>query len=285
MVNLTIITVTYNNESSIKKYLESLTRNLPENSEVILIDNASIDKTVSIINEFYDKRIKLFIQSENLGFAKASNLAAKSAQGEYLLFLNSDMEVLDGAIKKLLEVKLNDPIIGLVVPKLILPNGQVQKSVKLLPTLKGALAEYIGNMKNSYQEYAPPDDKLCQVECAYGAAMLIEKSFFNKLGGFDERYFLYYEDIDLCRRIKKLQKKIIYTPNAVLKHLVGGSTTAPNKNSNNTITNVISLFIPLRKGTRDYYQVQGRNIYHGIFISFLIAFIIFISSKLKLKNA
>ncbi|MBI3485312.1 glycosyltransferase family 2 protein, partial [Candidatus Daviesbacteria bacterium] len=202
MINLSIITVIFNNESSIKKYLQSLTKNLPERSEVILIDNASTDKTVEIIHSFNDKRIKLYGQSKNLGFSKGCNLGAKYAQGKYLLFLNSDIQIIDDGIKKLLEAKIENFKVALVAPKLILTNGHVQASIRKLPTLRGVFEEYFLGKKNSYQEYIPSGNESQVIECAYGAAMLLEKSFFEKVGGFDERYFLYYEDIELCRKIK-----------------------------------------------------------------------------------
>lgn len=280
MINLSIITVTYNSESSIKKYLETLIKNLPEESEVILIDNASNDNTVENIRSFNDKRLKFFPNSKNLGFSKANNLGVRKSQGKYLLFLNPDIEVVDNALKKLLQTKLDYPDAFLLIPKLISKEGRVQANVRKLPTLKAAFNEYFKGKENSYQEYVPETEKPVEVECAYGAAMLIENEVFNQIGGFDERYFLYYEDIDLCRKIGKLQKKILYIPNVVFKHIVGGSTSRKSSNMRGFLK-VVSFFIPLEKDTRDYYQVQARNIYHGFFISFLITLIIFISQKVK----
>lgn len=279
MIDLSIITITYNNRFSINKYLKSVLNSLPANSEIILIDNASLDETILLINKFNDKRIKLFKQSKNLGFSKAYNLGAKYAEGKYLLFLNPDVEIVNDAIKKILDIKLNNPEFSLVVPKLILPNGAVQASVRRLPTLVGAFKEYILNRKYAYQEYFPKVNYPQKVECAYGAVMLIAKNLFEKVKGFDERYFLYYEDIELCRKLKKMNKSVVYVPNVSFKHLLGSSKTIVSEISG--FKKIVSFFIPLEKDTREYYIVQSRNLYHGFLTSFLITLTIFIAQKFR----
>ena len=99
---LSVVTVTYNNEEIIDVYINSLLKNLPHQSEVIILDNNSTDKTPQILRARKD--IKLIESKQNLGFSKGNNLAVKSAKGEYLFFLNPDTEVLDDAIRRLLSI-------------------------------------------------------------------------------------------------------------------------------------------------------------------------------------
>ncbi len=227
-IKISFLIVTYNNEKSIEKCLTSLIKNLPDRSQIIVVDNSSSDETVNVLKKFGNK-IKLFQSNQNLGYGKANNLAQSKATGEYIFILNPDTEIKKPIFDEMMNFYQSDQTIGLVVPKLILPKGEVQASIKKLPTVWGAFKEYILGNKHSYSEYAPDMNTPTQIEAAYGAAMLIKKSLFEKLGGFDERYFLYYEDIDLCRKLKRIGKKIFYFPKAEITHLVGGSATDKNR--------------------------------------------------------
>lgn len=217
-----VIIVSYNSEDFIEKCLNSLLKNISDNCEVIVIDNNSTDQTVNKLKKFLPK-ITLIESNENLGFSKGNNLASKKAKGEYLFFLNPDTEMLEPVLNKLIDFSNSKEDIGIVAPKLVMPNGKSQESVRKLPTLWGAIKEYIFNIKHTFSQYAPKEEYPTQVETVYGAAFLIKRDLFNQIGGFDEKYFLYYEDIDLCNKIQKLGKKIYYYPKAAIKHLVGAT--------------------------------------------------------------
>ena len=224
MTEISLIIVAYNSDGFIEKCIKSVLKHLPKNSEVIVLDNASTDNTLKILQKF-GANIKLIKSNKNLGFAKGNNLALKQSKGEYLFFLNPDTEVLEPVFETLLDFYKKTYDAGIIAPKLIMSDGKIQPSVKNLPTIRGAFKEYILGNKNSYSEYVPTVDKPIEVGMVYGAAMLIKRELFESVGGFDEGYFIYYEDADLCREIHMAGKKIYYYPGVSIKHMVGGVKT------------------------------------------------------------
>ncbi|MBI2596208.1 glycosyltransferase family 2 protein [Candidatus Daviesbacteria bacterium] len=249
--SLSVIVVSYNSEQFIEKCIASVLKYLPDNSELIVLDNNSVDKTVDISKKFLPK-IKLISIDKNLGFAKGNNKAANEALGDYLFFLNPDTWISKPIMEELIEFYEAEDA-GIVAPKLIMPNGHTQSSVKNLPTVWGAFKEFILGVQNSYGEFVPKTEKPIAVQVVYGAALLISKKLFDQIGGFDEKYFLYYEDVDLCRKVLNKDKKIYYYPAAAVNHIVGGT-----------------------KSSQDKYRLNFKSaiLYHGYF-KFLILQIIF----------
>lgn len=233
---ISVIIVAYNSEDFIEKCIKSALKYLPREGEVLVVDNASTDQTAKVLEKFGNK-ISLIKSEKNLGFAKGNNLAAKQAKGEYLFLLNPDTEITQPVFEKLIQFYNSNKArisssayeetsdAGIVAPKLIMLDGKVQASVKNLPTVIGAFKEYILGIKNSYSEYVPEGDKPKEVGIVYGAAMLVKKDLFEKVKGFDEKYFMYYEDADLCKRIRSLGKKVYYYPGVSIRHIVGGVKT------------------------------------------------------------
>jgi N-acetylglucosaminyl-diphospho-decaprenol L-rhamnosyltransferase len=227
MPKVSIIIVSYNSEEFIFNCISSVLKFIP-NEEVIVLDNCSVDKTVNKLEHFAAK-IKLIKSSENLGFSKGSNKAVDQSSGEYLFFLNPDTRIEGNVLKPLLAFYKANPKCGIVAPKLIMPNNEIQPSVSSLPTISNAFGEFILGKANSYSQFIPQGLEPTEVEAVYGAAILIRKELFLKVGGFDEKFFLYYEDLDLCRKIKKIGKKIYYYPKVAVWHLVGGTKSVINK--------------------------------------------------------
>ncbi len=275
-LNLSVITVTFNSQNFIKDYLDSLQSYLPEKSEIIIIDNNSMDNTLSILGK--NDKIKLIKNKQNLGFAKASNQGAKKALGEHLLFLNPDTVVLSDSINKLLNYIKLHPEVGLVAPKLITLAGQTQESVRKFPTITGVIQEFYLHQSQAFNQYSPKGESPVEVEAVYGAIILIKKELFEKLNGFDEKFFMYFEDIDLCKRLKDQGLKIVYFPQARFKHLVGASTTKGQELGWGLRT--LSLFFPFKNTGSKYLQWQSENIYHGQFKAFIIRLLIYLSIKL-----
>lgn len=251
---LSVITVTFNNEDSIKKYIASILEYLPKNGEIVILDNNSNDGTLKKLEEFGD-RIKLIKSSENIGFSKGNNRAAKQALGDYLFFLNPDTEIEKSIFEELINFYENTVDVGIVGPRLIMENGQTQESVKKSPSIFGAIKEFVFGIRNAYSQYAPTGDNPMEVEVVYGAAMLMAREIFEKLRGFDERYFLYYEDADLCKRVRYFGKKIYYYPAVSIKHLVGAS-----------------------KSDQDRYKLnlESARKYHGILGAFILQLIFWV---------
>ncbi len=227
-VKLSIIIVSYNSAKFIGKCIDSIEHNLPKNSEIIVVDSGSEDETTEILEKY--KNIKLIKSQTNIGYGKGNNLGFRLSKGEYILILNPDTTVAKESVQKLLDYIDSHSEAGLVAPKLIQDNGKVQPTVRKLPTIKGALAEYYFKIKNAYEAYIPDPDSPLEVESVVGAALMIKRDVFEKIGGFDERYFMYFEDLELCRKLHNLGYKIIYLPDAVVYHKVGGTQTYPERN-------------------------------------------------------
>lgn len=275
-VTLSIIILTYNSAGSIKECLDAIFKKIPPNSEVIVVDNNSEDETIKLLKEY--PLVKLILNDENRGFASGCNLGAKYAVGEYLLFLNPDTKVKDEAISKMLDLIKGDDSIGLVAPQLT-TDGKVQSSIRKLPTIGGVIKEYLLGKKHAYSEYYVDTKHPVEVEAVYGAAMMLNKQVFEQIKGFNEKYFLYYEDLDLCKKVRSLGLKIIYLPTAQIAHRVGYSTTRGKILPFGIRT--LSHFVPLKASGSYYYQVQGGYLYHGLIIGFMIRVLLYFIQKIK----
>ncbi len=286
---LSVITVSYNNADHITEFLDGLRKNILNNSEIRIVDSNSTDQTVYKIKKYLDHNKKfaeivtLIESPKNAGFAKGMNLAAKDAAGEYLFLLNPDTLIESDVFSPLIKYEQEHNDIGIIAPQLIMTNGEIQKTLKKEPTIKGLIKEYYLGQKHAYSEYFLEGNEPVEVESVYGAAMLIKTDLFRKLGGFNEKYFLYYEDADLCRKVRSLGKKVIYFPTTNLKHAVGGSkdnirTELP------TGIRTLAWFVPIKGAGRNYYQVKSRNIYHGLPKSLLMATLLYIAGKKKKKK-
>ncbi len=257
-IRVSIVSVSFNNEASIEDFISSVQKNISKNDELIIVDNHSSDSTVEKISKF--KNVTLILSDKNLGFSKGNNLGVKVAKGQYLFFLNPDTKMEKPILDDLIDF-YEDMDVGLLGPKLILPDGKIQPSVRNLPTFWGAFTEYILGIKRKFSQYAPEVDQPQEVGAVYGAAMLINRELFDKIKGFDERYFLYYEDIDLCRKIKRVGKKIYYFPKVFIRHAVGGSKSDLDR----ALLNKKSLYI-----------------YHGV-IEGLALNLVFLIARLRHK--
>jgi len=216
-MNLSIVIVSYNTKEILKKCLESLSADF----EIIVVDNASTDDSVPMIKRDYP-RVKIIINKENFGFAKAVNQALRQAQGEAVFLLNSDTKVKNGALEKLVEFeeKVRPAIIG---ARMLNPDGTVQGSCFYLPTIGRAIKEYWFGKSGYFSKYAPEGKEPVKVEAVSGGAMLIPREIINKIGMLDEKYFFYFEDLDYCRRANQAGYKIYYLPTAEIIHEHGAS--------------------------------------------------------------
>lgn len=219
---LSIIIVTYNSGAFIRECIQSIEKYYQNPFEIIIIDNNSTDETIDQIKKL-KSIIHLFPQEKNLGFSKANNIGVSHAKGELLFFLNPDTKILDSSINLLTTYLLSHEDTGIVAPKLVNLEGVPQKSVRSLPTISGALAEYFGDHKNAHEPYVPAGKDPVEVESVVGGAIMMKKEVYQKLGGFDERFFMYFEDLDLCRKVLHLGLKIIFLPTVTVKHKVGAS--------------------------------------------------------------
>lgn len=272
MKTLSVIIVNYNTCDLLRKCLQSIketTKNFENPStEVIVIDNASTDESIEDI-----KNITLLLRSEqaniksiknkaNVGFAKAVNQGIKIAQGKYVLLLNPDTEVRNGAIRKLVEFARSADGAGVIGAKLLNPDGSIQPSVFHFPTVWRAIREFWLGQKNAYSKYIPYSSEPVSVEAVVGAAFLITPEARKKVGLLDERYFMYFEDLDYCRRIHEAGLSVYYLPSAKVYHEHGGVTRTVGVNARR-------------------WLVDSSKIYNGIIKHSLLTFILWLGQKWK----
>lgn len=237
MITLSIIIVSFNTKKITYQCLINLIKNFkkyPLNYEVIVVDNASVDESVLMIEQLRKKwnRLKLIKSNKNLGFGKANNLGVKYSKGEYILYLNSDAIINDIDFNDLINLfKIRSDIGGLTV-KVLLPNGEIDPaSHRGFPTLWRSFTYFSGLEKifknipffnkifGGYHLVHLNLNEIHEIEAPTGAFLLTKKEIIDKIGGFDEDYFAYGEDIEMAWQIKKLGYKIIYYPLWKVLHL------------------------------------------------------------------
>jgi N-acetylglucosaminyl-diphospho-decaprenol L-rhamnosyltransferase len=199
--------------------------------EVLVVDNASHDDSVAMVRAEFPG-VRLLVNTVNRGFTGGNNQGIAASRGRTLLLLNPDTEMAPGALTTLLATLDATPDVGVVGPQLRNPDGSTQSSRRRFPTLATALIE-----STPLQPYLPrhpllrryyvadqPDDVRHDVDWITGACMLVRRAALQQVGGFDERYFMYSEELDLCRRIRAAGWRIVYEPAAVVVHHEGQSS-------------------------------------------------------------
>ena len=240
MSKVTVIIVKYKAEKELKKCLASI-----KNYPVIIVDNDQV----------------------NRGYAAGNNLGAKKATSQYLLILNPDTIVHPGAISKLVTFLDTHPNAGIVAPLLLDPKGQpypLQGTSELNP-LTGLVAlsflNKIPNLISRHYWLADWDKKESQlVDVVPGTAFLIRRSLFTQIGGFDEKFFLYFDETDLCRRVKKLGWDIYMLPQAKIMHVWGASTPQS--------THIQAIFA----ASRFYYFKKHFGLFWAVLVHIICSF-------------
>jgi hypothetical protein len=217
---LSFIIVTWNTQKITQKCVDTINKYLPGN-QIIVVDNGSTDNTVATLKK--NKNVKIIENKANLGFAKANNIGFKYATSEYVVFMNSDIELINNSFLKMLEFFKKDPNIGLIGPKFLNPDLTFQASVFPPQTAANAFKEFWLAKKNAYSKYLPDTQKPTKVSYISGGCILVNKDFFKKIGQWNEKYFFYFEDMDLCRQVTHFDKKIIFYPECQVIHRHGAS--------------------------------------------------------------
>ena len=218
---LSIITVTWNSAEFIVDQITSVKKACKNISyEYFIIDNASTDATVEIVEKNFSE-IKLIKNSSNLGFAVANNLAAKQAQGKYFLFLNPDMRLEEGSLDTMVAWMSEHSDAGIAGCKLVSRENQLRSIHKptKFPTLTSLtltalkIAAFFPQVMNRYS-YADKDlDQDKEVDAVRGSFLLMRREIIENLGfAFDPRYFIWFEDVDVCREAHQLGYKVMFTP-------------------------------------------------------------------------
>lgn len=234
---LSIIYVNYNTADQVMASVESLRRNTKDvDYEIIVADNNSQNDN-NLQNLIDDEGIKVVRLDDNYGFGKANNAGFKESTGEYIFLLNPDTICLDNSIKTLLDKLKSDQTTGVICPNLINAESQPTHSFRragdgILTELNFALfgLPYKLVYGNNF-EYNHTNQQM-EVAYACGAAMMMKRETFEKVDGFDENFFMYYEDQDLCNRIRKTGLNIINEPSTTIQHLEGTSISVNSRREN-----------------------------------------------------
>lgn len=217
---VSIIIVSYNTKKLLELCLSSIYSSLTIPFEIIVVDNASLDDSVSAVKKKF-KKVILIENKLNLGFAKGCNIGAKLAKGDYLLFLNSDTEIRENSVENMVKT-LENKEIAIVGGQLFNKNKSNQYSYgpffslwTLLPYLLFGEKVLGGNDSRNKKK----------VDWVSGGFMMIKTTIFRRLEGFDENFFMYIEDMELCFRASKLGYDTYFIPSAAAQHVGQGSSS------------------------------------------------------------
>jgi N-acetylglucosaminyl-diphospho-decaprenol L-rhamnosyltransferase len=199
-------------------------------TEVILVDNASTDGSVERAAEAHPE-VRVLKNPENRGFARAANQALASSSAPFIMLLNPDARIVGGTLAGLVKVARERPLAGAIGPLVRNPDGTIQPSARRVPRLGEALAHaFLGPVwpenpwTRSYTLAGWDRATEREVEWVSGSAMLLRREAIDQVGPFDEGYFMYVEDVDLCTRLRRAGWRVVFSPELEIVHKIGVST-------------------------------------------------------------
>ena len=224
MIKLSIIILSYNTKELTLRCIQSIFSQykkelLEKEFEVIVVDNNSSDDSVKSIKY---NAITVIENKENVGFGRGANIGASAAKGKYVLFLNSDTEVLDHGFMSMMEFLENNPKIAILGGKLENIDGSAQRSAGKFYNFGNLIIMLLGLERLGFLRSSP--SKIQKVDWVSGACMMVRADIFEKLSGFDGKLFMYMEDMEICFRAKKLGFLTYFYPSLRLKHKSLGSS-------------------------------------------------------------
>jgi len=230
--NLSVVIVNWNTKDLLSQCIESIKSHTKRAAfEIIVVDNFSSDGSPGMVeNNFPD--VTLIKNKKNRGFGQANNQGLAKARGKYILFLNSDVTVNENCLDEMFDFMEKNPEIGASSCKLTFPDGSLQHSCRVFPTFRTFFLMLIGlrylfpNMK-IFRDYLMQDwdhSDIKEVDQIMGSFMFIRSDVLEQIGSFDERYWMYFEEVDLCLRMKKAGWKIVHYPYVSAVHFLSKSS-------------------------------------------------------------
>lgn len=263
-MQISIIIVNWNTRESSTDCIKSIYASPPEGEfDIWVVDNYSSDDSVAVIRRNYPD-VKIIENDENVGFASANNQAFRKSQGDYVLLLNPDTVVKTNAISELINFLNNNPEAAAAGARLINTDGTLQISAFPFPTLFREFwrmfhLDSIVSLSN-YQMNNWNQAQAREVDTLLGACMLIRRESIDQSGLFDEEFFIYSEEVDLCTRLKKAGWRLYWVPGAVVIHYGGRSTQQVSE----------EMFLRLYEGKILYFRKHHSKL--SVFIYKLILF-------------
>lgn len=228
-MKLSVIIVTWNSAPDIEGCIDSI--HFGHEFEIIVVDNASVDETRALLGRYH--HLRLISNTTNTGYAHANNQGIRAATGEYVLLLNPDTRIEFGALDILSGFLDAHPEVAAVAPRLVSPDGSTQQSIRSLPAAGSVLADVLGlsrlfpyspvfgRWRLRYFDY----DRPALVEQPMASCLLFRRQILESLNGFDERFPIFYNDVDLSRRMADSGLRTMYLPDARVIHKRGASTS------------------------------------------------------------
>jgi len=226
------VIVTYNSADTIEACLASIAAFTGNTYEIAVVDNSPDSQTLDAVRNFRAAHpvspIHVIKPEENIGFGRACNLGARQTVGEYLFFLNPDTQLMNDAGSLLARCLEKQPAAMAAGPALFDSQGRVTRTCRNLPHLGYVILDATGldNWCGAYKLTRFGHDQPRQVEQIAGAAILIRRRDYEWLGGMDEQFFIYFEEVDLCKRLKEAGGEAWFWPDARVQHLAGRSCEA-----------------------------------------------------------
>jgi len=230
-VHLSICIVSYNVREYLEKCLVSVYQTLGDlNAEVLLVDNASKDGSLEMVKERFPQ-VRTFPQEKNLGFAAANNVALEASEGQYLILLNPDTECRENSLSELIAYLEQHPDCGIVGPKLLNEDGSIQNGLRQFPspltvfarhTLLKRLPFFTHRIDQFHMRHFNLKNS-ADVDQVSGAAMMFSRVTMEKIGMLDESFFIFFEEVDYCRRARNLGLKVHYHTACEIVHFGGKS--------------------------------------------------------------
>jgi GT2 family glycosyltransferase len=250
---ISIVVVSWNARELVRQCLASIRENCRTlGAQVLLVDNASSDGTPEMVAQEFPE-VHLIRNQTNLGFAKANNQALKLAKNRYVALINSDVEVLQGCLQKLIGYLEKEPSVGVLGPRMLTPGGAVGPSCMRRPALSIWLAHALGlaSIFRCLSLHIPPAEAMArqEVDVLNGWFWVVRRSALAKVGLLDERFFMYGEDIEWCGRFRKRGWKVVYLPEAEAVHYGGASSSR----------DPIRFYVELQRARLQYWRLlHGR---------------------------
>ena len=228
--DLSIIIVNWNVRDLLRDCLRSIDVGRGALSvEVIVVDSASADDSVAMMRDQFSW-VRLIPCDENVGFPRGNNIGLAEASGMHLLLLNPDTVILEDALPKMVAYLQAHSDVGALGPQLLNPDGSIQSSRRRFPTAATGFLEstwlegLAPGVLRRYYALDLPDDATADVDWLTGACIMVPRAIYEEIGGLDEGYYMYSEELDWCRRIKATGRRVVYFPAAQVTHHIGKSS-------------------------------------------------------------
>lgn len=258
MLDITISIVNWNTKEYLRQCLNSIreyTRGIKY--ETIVVDNASSDNSTQMIREEFPY-VNLIANKRNYGFAKANNQSLEVASGRYFLILNPDTKLLNNAFKKMIDFMDDHFDAGAIGCKVLNPDLTLQLSCRTFPSFSSVVWDYIflssyfpkNKIFGKYRMSHWNHNCICQIDQPMGCCLMIRKEALASIGVFDEKFYMYFEEVDLCYRLKKKGWQIYFTPEAQILHFGGRGTSQAE----------IQMFIERQRSMYKFYKKHYGNL-------------------------